>query len=132
MSAPTGHETPPPRLAPRILGAPRIRQMYWCRLPTDAQLPELWKIRPVIVISYRNTLHGHVTVIPTTTVDQKESEWAFKLDTTMGRPSWAICDKPLTVAVSRLNRFRTIPRVTEAELNEILARLFRWLPTVPS
>lgn len=122
------HEAPPPRVKPDVIAAPRIRQMYWCRLPKDAELPELWKRRPVIIISYRNTLSGHVTVVPTTTVEQEENEWAYKLTTTMGRPSWAICDKPLTVAVSRLERFRTIPRITEAELNEILFRLFQWLP----
>lgn len=125
------HELPPPRVAPDIIGAPRIRQMYWCRLPEDAELPELWKIRPVIIISYRNTLSGHTTVIPTTTVDQGDNPWAYKLTTNLGRTSWAICDKPLTVAVSRLQRFRVIPRVTELEMKEILARLFNWLPVLP-
>lgn len=100
-------------------------------MPKDAELPELWKLRPIIVISYRNTLSGHVTAILTTTVEQKENEWAYKLTTNLGRPSWAICDKPLTVAVSRLERFRVIPRVTEAEFNEILRRLFKWLPVLP-
>jgi mRNA interferase MazF len=114
------HEAPPPRVRPEVIGAPKIRQMYWCRLPKDAELPELWKVRPVIIISYRNTLSGHVTVIPTTTVAQHGNEWAYKLTTDLGRPSWAICDKPLTVAVSRLQRFRVIPRVTESELKEIL------------
>jgi mRNA interferase MazF len=131
MVSSSDHEAPPPRVTPDVIGAPRIRQMYWCRLPTDAELPELWKVRPVIVVSYRNTLHGHVTVIPTTTVDQEGNEWGYKLSTTMGRPSWAICDKPLTVAVSRLQRFRLIPRITETELKAILERLFRWLPVIP-
>jgi mRNA interferase MazF len=44
--------------------------------------------------------------------------------------SWAICDKPMTVAVSRLEPHRTIPRISEAELEEILTRLFKWLPKV--
>jgi len=52
-----------------VKAAPRIRQIYWCRLPIDAELPELWKVRPVIIVSYRNTLHGAVTAIPTTTVE---------------------------------------------------------------
>jgi mRNA interferase MazF len=72
---------PPVRVKPRVIGAPKIRQMYWCRLPRDAELPELWKFRPVIVISYRNLLHGHATVIPTTTVEQPDNEWAYRLAT---------------------------------------------------
>jgi mRNA interferase MazF len=125
----------PSRIRPRVIAAPRIRQIYWCRLPKDAELPELWKIRPVIVISYRNLLHGHVTVIPTTTVEQLQNEWAYKLTTSFdGRhASWAICDKPMTVAVSRLETHRgRIPRISEEEMREILIRLFRWLPKVPT
>jgi mRNA interferase MazF len=64
----------PPRVKPRVIAAPRIRQIYWCRLPVDAELPELWKVRPVIIISYRNLLHGHATVIATTTVAQPQNE----------------------------------------------------------
>src|SRR5215213_9116967 len=32
----------PPRVTPRVIAAPRIRQIYWCRLPSDAELPEFW------------------------------------------------------------------------------------------
>jgi mRNA interferase MazF len=122
----------PPRVKPRVIAAPRIRQIYWCRLPFDAELPELWKVRPVIIISYRNLLHGHATVIPTTTVAQPQNEWAFRLTTSFDGEhiSWAICDKPLTVAVSRLEPRRRIPRISEVELDEVLSRLFRWLPAI--
>jgi len=72
----SGDHQPPPRVAPKVKAAPRIRQIYWCRLPTDAELPELWKIRPVIIISYRNRLYGAVTMIPTTTVAQDSDPWA--------------------------------------------------------
>jgi len=125
---------PPPRVAPRVKAAPRIRQVYWCRLPTDAELPELWKVRPVIIVSYRNTLHGAATVIPTTTVEQSANPWAYKLRTSLdpSRVSWAICDKPITAAVSRLEPHRIIPRLTEDEFNEILLRLLKWLPRLPS
>ncbi len=124
---------PPPRVAPRVKAAPRIRQVYWCRLPTDAELPELWKVRPVIIVSYRNRLHGAVTVIPTTTVEQDANPWAYKLQTSLdaSRVSWAICDKPITVAVSRLQPHRTIPRLIEKEFNEVLSRLLEWLPRLP-
>jgi mRNA interferase MazF len=124
---------PPPRVAPRVKAAPRIRQVYWCRLASDAELPELWKVRPVIIVSYLNTLYGAVTVIPTTTVEQAANRWAYKLHTSLdpSRVSWAICDKPITVAVSRLQPHRTIPRLTEKEFNEVPARLLEWLPRLP-
>jgi mRNA interferase MazF len=124
---------PPPRVSPKVNAAPRIRQLYWCRLPTDAELPELWKVRPVIIVSYRNTLHGAVTAIPTTTVEQDANQWAYKLYTSLdpSKVSWAICDKPITVAVSRLQPHRTIPRVTEDEFNEVLRLLLAWLPKLP-
>ena len=122
--------SPPPRVPPRVKSAPKIRQIYWCNLPVDAELPELWKVRPAVIISYRHTLYGHVTVVPTTTIEQPDNKWAYKLTTSRdGRnASWVICDKPMTLAVSRLEPRRNIPRITESELREILARLFDWLP----
>jgi len=124
---------PPPRVPPKVKAAPRIRQIYWCRLPTDAKLPELWKVRPVIIVSYRITLHGAVTVIPTTTVEQAENHWAYKLRTSLdpSKVSWAICDKSMTVAVSRLQPHRTIPRITEEEFSEVIKLLLEWLPRLP-
>ena len=124
---------PPPRVSPRVKGAPHIRQIYWCRLPNDAELPELWKTRPVLIVFYRNTLHGAVTAIPTTTVEQDANPWAFRLRTSLdqSKVSWAICDKPITVAVSRLQPHRTIPRVPENEFNEVLKLLLAWLPRPP-
>ena len=105
----------PPRIQPRVKAAPKIRQLYWCDFPRDAQLPEFWKRRPVIIISYKNTLHGAVTVIPCSTSEQKDLEYALKLKTSIdGRNSWAICDKLTTVAVSRLTiGTEGIKRVTE-------------------
>jgi mRNA interferase MazF len=102
-------------------------------LPTDAELPELWKVRPVIIVSYRNTLHGAVSVIPTTTVEQASNRWAYRLHTSLdpSKVSWAICDKPMTVAVSRLQPHRTIPRITQNEFNEVMKLLLAWLPKLP-
>ena len=48
----------PPRVTPKVNAAKRIRQVDWRRLPTDAELPELWKVRPVIIVSYRNRPRG--------------------------------------------------------------------------
>jgi mRNA interferase MazF len=45
------------------------------------------------------------------------------------RDAWAICDKPTTVAVSRLAPDKHgMLRATEAEFTEILTKLFQWLP----
>ena len=129
----TGDEERPPRIPPHIKAAPKVRQMFWCDLPKDAQLPELWKRRPVVIVSFRNTLSGAVTAIPCSTSEQSGNPWALQLATMIdGAVSWAICDKPMTVAVSRLFPVRSgIPRLPEAEFNQILALLLHWLPKIP-
>lgn len=123
----------PPRVAPRLKGAPKIRQLFWCDFPQDAQLPEFWKRRPVIVLSYRNTLHGAVTVIPCSTQAQPNNPWAFALQTTIdGRAAFAICDKMTTVAVSRLVPDKGgVVRMPEGEFDDMLRLVLKWLP-VPS
>jgi mRNA interferase MazF len=125
---------PPPRIAPRIKAAPKIRQVFWCDFWQDAQLPEMWKTRPVIVLSYRNTLHGHCLVIPTSPDPQIGNPWAHKLSFQIhgGRDSWVICNHPYTVAASRLSALPPpIPRIAEAEFDDILRLVLAWLP-VPS
>ena len=123
----------PPRVKPQITGAPKIRQLFWCDFPKDAQLPELWKRRPAIIVSFKNTLSGAVTVIPCSSQDQGTNPWAFKLTTTIDpKASWAICDKPTTLAVSRLSPQKgPIPRLPEDEFNAVLALMFKWLPAIP-
>lgn len=124
------HQEPPPKVAPRLIGAPKIRQLFWCDFPQDAQLPEFWKRRPVIILSFRNTLHGAVTAIPCSTQAQLGNEWAFPLQTTIdGRAAWAICDKITTVAVSRLLPDKNgIRRLPDAEFNDLLRVALKWLP----
>lgn len=105
--------------------------MYWCDFPKDAQLPEFWKCRPVIIVSYKNTLSGAVTVIPCSTQEQAGNQWAVKLSISMtkGEESWAVCDKPSTVAVSRLTpNPEGIPRLPEDDFNAVLSKLLVWLP----
>jgi len=120
----------PPKVAPRLTGAPKIRQLYWCDFPQDAHLPEFWKRRPVIVLSFRNTLHGAVTVVPCSTQAQPGNKWAFPLQTTIdGRAAFAICDKLSTVAVSRLVPDKGgIVRMPEAEFDDMLRLVLAWLP----
>ena len=120
----------PPKVQPRLRSAPKIRQLYWCDFPEDAHLPEFWKRRPVIIISYKTHLYGAVTAVPCSTQAQPGNKWAFPLRTTIdGRAAWAICDKPSTVAVSRLLPDRDgIKRLPEVEFNELLALVLDWLP----
>lgn len=96
-------EMKPVWVKPRISAAPKIRQIYWYDFWADAHFPEMWKARPVIVISYKNTLHGPCLVVPTSTAPQNDNRWAHKLSiqTYAGRDSWAICNQPSTMAPSR-------------------------------
>ena len=70
---------PPRRVPPRISAAPKIRAIYWCDFPEDAHMPEFWKTRPVVVVSYRNALHGAVTILPMTTAPQDNNLWAVPI-----------------------------------------------------
>lgn len=123
----------PPRVPPKVTAAPSIRQLYWCDFPQDAQLPEFWKRRPVVILSFKNTLYGAVTVVPCSTQAQPGNKWAFPLQTTIdGRAAFAICDKPTTVAVSRLTPDKGgIVRMPVAEFDDMLRLVLAWLP-VPS
>ena len=98
--------------------------------PEDAQLPEFWKRRPVVIISYRNTLYGAVSVIPCSTSDQTGNKWAVPMQTSIdGRASWAICDKLSTIAVSRLSVDRRgIVQMPVGEFDDIVRCVLEWLP----
>jgi mRNA interferase MazF len=130
---PRQKENAPPRIKPRLKAVPSIRDLYWCDFPQDAHLPELWKRRPVIVISFKNYLTGAVTVVPCSSMEQDGNKWAYKLITTFeGSDSWAICDKPTTVAVSRLSMDKNgKKRLPEPEFNQMLALVYKWLPVLP-
>src|SRR5271170_2071473 len=94
----------PPWVPPRIKAAPKIRQIYWCEYWQDARLPEMWKTRPVIVVSYKNLLHGPCLVVPTSSAAQDDNPWAHKLSIEIeanGVRSWAICNQLSTVSPSR-------------------------------
>ena len=125
-----GEDDKPARIKPRLLAAPKIRGLYYCDFWKDAQLPEFWKTRPVVVISFKNTLFGPCTVIPTSTDPQEGNPWAHQFSVQFdGVQSWAVCNHPVTVAPSRLSQFKgQIPRVPEADFQAILGHLFRWLP----
>ena len=128
----TPEETAPAWEALQIIAAPKIRQVYWCDFWIDARLPEMWKTRPVIVISYKNTLRGPCLVVPTSTNPQDDNQWACKLSIELqqnGVRSWAICNQLSTVSPSRFSQFkRKIPMVGREDFNEILKLISAWLP----
>jgi len=126
-------EQKPPYVQVRIRSSPKIRQVFWCDFPRDAQLPEMWKTRPVVVLSYRNTLHGPCSIIPTSTQPQDGNPWAYKLSSHVdNRMSWAICNQIYTVAPSRLSSVTgKVPRLSPEEFDEILRKLKAWLPRFP-
>ena len=119
----------PPRVPPSIRRAPRIRQIYWCDFPLDAQLPEFWKRRPVLILSRKFTLHGNVTVLPITTKSQPDNDMAYPLDIPNMQRSWVICDYLTTVAVSRLHLpgHMTL-RIGQEDFNKIAALVLKGLP----
>lgn len=88
----------------------------------------------MIVLSYRNTLHGAVTVVPCSTQAQPGNKWAFPLQTTIdGRVAWAICDKITSVAVSRLQPDKGgIVRMLEVEFDDLVRLVLGRLPAPAS
>lgn len=121
----------PPRMPPRIRSAPRIRQVYWCDFPDDAQLPEFWKRRPVLIFSKRSTLHGKVTVLPFTTKSQPDNPHAYSVISPLdGQRAWVICDYLTTMAVSRLHiPNKTAPRLEQDDFDRIVTLTLQGLPT---
>jgi mRNA interferase MazF len=109
----------PPRVHPRIIAAPKHRQFYYCDFWHDAQLPEMWKTRPILVLSYKNFLTGPCLVVPSSTDPQINNPWAHELSFSLdGRKSWIVCNHLYTVA----------PKVSKTEFNQILDLVKRWLP----
>lgn len=83
----------------------------------------------MLIVSYRNMLYGTVTVLPCSGQKQEDNKWAYRLPRTVdGKPSWAICDKPMSLAVSRLSADKGgIVRLTEAEFKPALDMMLTWL-----
>ena len=81
----------------------------------------------MVVTAGERTLSGTVVVVPCSSRDQDGKPWAVQLVTAIDGvgPSWALCDKPTTVAVSRLS---------PEEFTAVLALVLRRFPgpTPPS
>jgi mRNA interferase MazF len=123
----------PPWINSKISAAPKIRQIYWCEYWGDARLPEMWKTRPVIVVSYKNTLFGPCLAIPTST-DPENAKDPFGVQLSIdiegnGVTSWAVCNHPVTVSPSRFSQFKgSIPILPKADFNKVLEKLNKLLP----
>ena len=89
-----------------IIHAPKIRQVYWCKFPETEFSNEFGydqKLRPVVVISKQNRLHGTVVIVPFSTVNQTRTEVSVKLiSPILGECSWVVCSHPTTVSTRRL------------------------------
>jgi len=126
----------PPRVKPKLVAAPKIRGIYWCEFWKDVMLPEMWKKRPVLVVSYKNTLSGPCSVLAISTdpQDGMSAKWAHKLpiQVEQGRDSWVVCNHIYTVSPSRLEQVGGgVVRLNEEEFNAILEKLLEWLPKIP-
>ena len=118
----------PPRVQPRIIAAPKIRQLYWFDFWKDARLPEMWKTRPVVVVSYKNTLHGPCLIVPFSTIAQDENIWAIR-SKVEGINCWAICNQLTTVSPSRFSTFKgKIPLFSKSDFNQVIEKINKWLP----
>ena len=85
------------------------------------------------MIAGDGTLSGAVQVVPCSSQPQGSNRWAYQLCTAIDGvgPSWAICDKVGTVAVSRLaidaNHSRP-RRLTQEEFTAVLGLVLARLP----
>src|SRR3954463_14748617 len=62
----------------RIKATPNIRNVYYCSFPEAAVPPEFSKRRPVIVVSYKNSLAGPILVVPITTRPQRARRFSSR------------------------------------------------------
>ena len=93
----------PPRYPCRIVGAPSIRQLFWCDLPKDAICQSCGSVDLCSSSHSKTPDPAPLPSCPARRRIRAGNVWAYRLKTTIdGHPSWVICDKPSTVAVSRL------------------------------
>jgi len=105
----------PPRHT--IRATPVIRNVYSCGFPQAALPPEFSKRRPVIIVSYKNSLTGPILVVPVTTQPQPGNAWAVKLarNPTPGETCdvWVVCNHLYSVSCQRLSATHgLVPRLT--------------------
>lgn len=121
-----------------IRAAPRIGNVYWCQFhnANAIHLPEIWKTRPVIVVSKRNYIKGKVMVLPfSTAISNRNNKFAISLSKEIisqidGLESWVLCDHIITVSTSRLRQVNgKVPRIKGELLGNILSTMLDCLGT---
>lgn len=125
------NQNAPPRVSPSLRKPPKIRQVYWCDFPQDAQIPEFWKRRPVLILSRSTKLYGSTTVLPLTTKPQTGNSMVYEMVSPIGgQKAWVICNYLTTVAVSRLHLpSNPPPRVNKEDFRNILTIVMNILPS---
>ena len=123
-------EEKPPKVEPKITAAPKIKSVYWCRFPKDAQLPEFWKMRPVLIVSKNSSRFGAVTVLPFSSNPQPDNQKAYVVVSPInGKENWVICNYLTTVAVSRLSMPNGgVNRLDQQDFNNIIGIALKELP----
>jgi mRNA interferase MazF len=126
----------PKKFKPTIKATPRVGDIYWCNFhdETEIELPEMWKTRPCVVVSRKNSLYGKVTVLPFSTSrsnadDPMTIEASRTVQERLDRKrTWILCDHPCTVATSRLNQVKGgVPKLTSTELKAVLTLMVKSL-----
>jgi mRNA interferase MazF len=123
----------PVRIA--IKAAPAIRGVYSRRYPDAALPPEFSKRRPVMVVSWKNSLAGPVLMIPITTQSQSGNPWALRLprNPCPGETCevWAVCNHLYTVSCTRLTATHgSVPRLTVEEFRPVHELMLKWVPAL--
>lgn len=125
-----GAHMPPAKIPPTITRAPKIGQFFWCPFPPGAISPEMWKTRPVIVVSHRSKINGICTVVPTSSDEQDCNPWSFALARSIdGKPSWALCNQITSISTARLQMTGKGPVIAQdGDIQGILNKIREWMP----
>jgi len=107
-------DTKPKQYRVSLQAAPKLGNLYWCQFPDPehVHLPEMWKKRPVVVVSRKNVLKGKVLVVPLSTeAGNEHNPFALRLSDAVsqqidGLATWILCDHIVAVATSRLSQHK--------------------------
>ena len=129
------HREWPKRFTVTIKAAPRVGNLYWCAFHDERHIhvPEMWKIRPVVIVSRQNSLRGKATVLPFSTSERNAyGAFAFEASAETQRllgsatRTWILCDHPVTVATSRLSQIKgKVPKLHRDDLAAVLELMLK-------
>lgn len=120
-----------------IKAAPRLGNIYWCKFPDPEHvcLPEMWKERPIVIISNKDLrIKGSCLVAPMSTDPQITNQWVIQVpDYIIGkidnRKSWILCSQIITVSTSRLRQINgTTLKLEGNDIAAVLDMVRSWIP----